>query len=229
VPHREKKAQRIRSAFVNQDPSAGPDACPSFMGNAQGAECCATRKFEPEFAAKSTAYSSALGKAVRLKPQLDTKITDLVGTWKVEAEEGSLDEYLSLIGVPWVFRKMVVRPISKQPLQTWSMQQGVMVTGYMERGDVPDEWPLVRDEVWRNPITTQLTKRSIVFQDGVLSQTSHGWVDGHVAETCFFVVDVSRAPARARPGHPCVHTDQGSPQDRARSAVHICPVFVPCS
>jgi len=159
------------------------------MGNAQGAECCATRKFEPEFAAKSTAYSSALGKAVRLKPQLDTKITDLVGTWKVEAEEGSLDEYLSLIGVPWVFRKMVVRPISKQPLQTWSMQQGVMVTGYMERGDVPDEWPLVRDEVWRNPITTQLTKRSIVFQDGVLSQTSHGWVDGHVAETCFFVVD----------------------------------------
>ena len=201
------------------------------MGNAQGAECCATRKFQPEFAAKSAAYSSALGKAVRLKPQLDAKITDLVGTWRVEAEEGSLDEYLSLIGVPWVFRKMVVRPISKQPLQTWSMQQGVMVTGYMERGDVPDEWPLVRDEVWRNPITTQLTKRSIVFQDGVLSQTSHGWVDGHVAETCFFVVDVSRAlRVRALTAtYACARSKARAAGPCPLSRAHLCPVFVPCS
>jgi len=150
------------------------------------AECCAGRKEEQPGATGKPISKGSSG--VRLQPSPTAKITDLVGTWKVEAEEGSLDEYLSLIGVPWVFRKMVVRPIGKQPLQTWRMESGVLVTGYEERGDEPDKWPLANDEVWRNPITTQLTKRSIVFKDGVLSQTSHGWVDGHVAETRFFVV-----------------------------------------
>ena len=167
------------------------------MGNAQSGsigECCAGRKYEPAPAPPGTNSFNRSGNGVRLEPLPDAKITDLVGTWKVEAEEGSLDEYLSLIGVPWVFRKMVVRPIHKQPLQTWRMEGGTLVTGYEERGDEPDKWPLVRDEVWRNPITTQLTKRSIVFQNGVLSQTSHGWVDGHVAETRFFVVGVRFAP-----------------------------------
>merc|ERR1711918_121126 len=43
-----------------------------------------------------------------LAPEPKASLDDLLGVWKVVAEEGSLDEYLSMIGVPRMFRKQVV-------------------------------------------------------------------------------------------------------------------------
>ena len=188
------------------------------MGNANSDfMCCTNRHDQGKQPEGPRPIRDDRSNILQRYPEPGTPMDKLIGTWKVESEDGSLDEYLSLIGVPWVFRKMVVRPIDKQPLQSWSMKQGCMVTGYEEKGDEPDAWPLVKNEVWRNPITAQLTKRSILFQDGVLVQTSYGWVDGHVAETQFFVTKVRSLSLKLRLGY---HLSPSADQGQAAVACH---------